>query len=173
MSSEHRARSAASCCVATTNIGYAYEHAFKLLYFLENEKNPDLKGADGHDLVQLYDALSRPLQGKLSDINNDIPLHDYEVGNPLLDFVMGEELGKPNGYILLDWMLGGTPELRKLLKYWTIEKCLQGSRYKYSDVTETPVTIKFLVPLRSEHVIDLILCEVVAPRLNLEYMRTP
>ena len=158
----YRAILAASCCVAAVNLGYAYEHALKLLYFLEKKENFDFNRGGGHNLAGLYKSLSMPLREKLSEINNGIPSHDVEID---------EEFGN-KGEIAIQQRIGEPVDLCQLLEYWTDKQLLHESRYKYSDEVELPCRRRFLVPLRSIFLLEEILSEVLAPRLNLKYVRT-
>ena len=153
----------ASCCVATTNLGYAYEHSFKLLCFLATRKNtgPGLRGGDRHKLGKLYDKLPETIRERLVGIYQSVRAHDIEFeeyfGNmaPVED---RESSPSPS-------------ELRWHLHYWDRENLLQGSRYKYVDVAATKkrVRIRILIPLRSVEFINRILSLEIAPRLSLEY----
>ena len=98
----------------------------------------------------------------MSDINNGIPSHDIEVD---------EEFGN-KGKIEIQQRIGEPVDLCQLLKYWTSKELLHASRYKYSDEVKIPNRRRFLVPLRSIYLLEEILSEVLAPKLNLEYVRT-
>ena len=159
---QYRANFAAACCVAATNLGYAYEHTLKLLHFLEKGKNPDLKGRDGHDLTKLYDLLSEPLKDKLSDIHDAVPFNDVEI----------KEEFKDPGTITFRQYIGHSIDLSRLLNLWTKSELLQASRYKYSDEPKPPDRRRFLVPIRSIYLLEEILLVELTPRLKLKNIRT-
>ena len=152
-----RAHVMAACCVANTNLGYAYEHTFKFLIFLETGRETSLRGNEGHHLPSLYKELPSPLPDILQNIYNSIKDHDYEI-----EEYFGKspkQRNRPGA---------GPMDLHQTLSSWHVRGYLQASRYKYIDAnSQSPAQI--LLPFRSVHLLDRIVSTQLAPKLNLAY----
>ena len=73
------ARLVSSCCVAAANVGYAYEHAFKLANHLETGKNTSLPSKEQHRLDRLYDELPEKVRQELDAVYEHIESHEFDI----------------------------------------------------------------------------------------------
>ena len=73
------ARHLGACLTATTNLGLAYLHSFRLLSFLVQGKDALPDNATRPNLVKLYDALPSALRAELSLISKQVGSHDLEM----------------------------------------------------------------------------------------------
>lgn len=156
-----RAAVVSSACVAGVNLGYAYEHTFKLLSFLsEGENVGKLRGSARHKLSKLYEQLPRDLQSELSTIYRRISTHDIELEE---DFGMEKPPSK-------DPPEPNPGSLHSQLRYWDRNDIFLGGRYKYVDATGRPrARIRIFIPFRSVQFLSSVLTNVILPRLGLKY----
>ena len=154
-----------AACVAGVNLGYAYEHAFKLLNFMYTGKNAGgLRKGERHKLAKLYEQLPKNLQRDISSIYKSTRTHDIE-----LEEIFGFE-APPNH----DPPESNSASLLDKLKYWDRNNIFQGGRYTYVDATTRKRSvIRVYFPVFSVHFLEGILEEVVLPALGLEYVSPP
>ena len=155
------AKLVSSCCIAAANLGYAYEHAFKFLNYLETSKNTSLPSSEGHKLDRLYDELSEKLRTELDTVYGSVETHEFEIQECFGD------VDYPPSEPDTD---SGTSTFRHTLNYWQTQRLLQQSHEKYADA-DLPFQGQLLIPLRSAEIVDRILADVLAPRLGLKYTR--
>ena len=79
LSPDAAARHLGACLTATTNLGLAYVHSFRLLSFLVQGRDSLPRNATRPNLTKLYDALPSELREKLSRIYSQVGSHDLEV----------------------------------------------------------------------------------------------
>ena len=153
----------ASCCVATTNLGYAYEHTFKLFNFILTGCNTNLNSRNRHKLAMLFSELPQDIRNKMSAIYSTVHLQDVE----LEEWFRAEATPERNRP---EPMVG----LRAHLVYWDRKKLLHGSIYKYVDMDLRPNSqqrIRIFVPLGSVVAIERFAWELLAPRLGIYRVR--
>lgn len=155
-----RAAVVSAACVAGVNLGYAFEHTFKLLNFVSTGRNAgELRGGARHKLSKLYEQLPRSLQRDLSSIFGRIRTHDIELEE---DFGMEKPPGK-------DPPMPSRVSLLEQLRYWDRNEIFLGGRYKYVDATgRRRARIRICVPFRSVRFLDSVLVNVVLPESGLE-----
>lgn len=157
MSELDRARLVGSSCVATSNLGYALEQAFKLLRHCETDQDKKWQGSEGHSLPKLFKYLSQKTQNQLSEIYSGIQFHDFELEEAFsLRFDPETKSAKRSN------------DLYSKLKYWHDKKLLQGSRYKYFDADLDRSVVKILIPYRTVLFLDEVLTSVLAPKIRID-----
>lgn len=158
LSDDVRVRCIGACLSATTSLGLAYVHSFRLLTSLAGNKVARPTGSAKADLVKLFDALPPVTQDVLSDAYHRLGTHDIEmeVGfGPLSEERRNEAAS-------------GSKDFRSTLAYWQSRRMLQDSHLALSDASRTSV-LRIFIPLRSVLLLDHILAEHLAPRLGREY----
>ena len=149
----------ASSCVAGISIGHAYEHAFKLLHHIETGSNPGPSGEEQLGLDRLYDLLPQRVRDDLDAVYVSVKSHEL---------AFEEKFDNPDPWTEKRGGVGST-RFRQDLNYWESQNLLRGHA-KYADA-DLPFEAQFLIPLRSLEIVDRILADVLAPRLNLRYTR--
>ena len=155
------ARLVSSSCVAAVNLGYAYEHAFKLINHIDTGEGMSMRPEEGEMLDRLYDELPDKARSELEAIYQDIKSHEFEIE---------EKFGDQPGTFTDDQEGAGSSAFRRQLNYWQSNGLLRGACEKYADA-DVPFHARILIPLRSAEIIDRILSDVLAPRLGLQYTR--
>ncbi len=147
-----------SCCIASTNLGYAYEHAFRLLADLVPGSRPTSPEGERAGLDALYDALPDNVRKDLDTVYTNVSTHEFE-------FQEGDSSQFP------DFGPGtGSSPFRQNLNYWQSAGLLRESHGQYA-YPSTAFFATVLMPFRSLEVVDCILADVLAPRLGLKYRR--
>ncbi len=156
---EH-ARHLGACLSATTNLGLAYVHSFRLLSFIARGKDSLPRNATKPNLAKLYDALPSELRDELARIYKQVGSHDLEmevsVGPLPLPTTSDDD--------------DGTKSFRSQLAYWQRRGLLHESHLSLAVMPDRPVT-RFFIPLRSVLILDRILAEHVAPKLGRRYQK--
>lgn len=146
------------CCIASTSLGYAYEHAFRLLSDIEPDSRSRQPQGEGMGLDELYDVLPDQARGDLDTAYANVTSHEFE-------FQEGDGSRFPNR----GPGTGSTP-FRQHLNYWQSAGLLRESHVQYAS-SDTTFFATLLMPFRSVEMVDRILAEVLAPRLGLKYAR--
>ena len=146
-------RHVGACLSATTNLGLAYVHSFRLLSFLTQNKDALPPNAAKPHLAKLYDALPTALQEALCKIYDEVGAHDFEM----------ELSTGPFSEDTRDETLSSGRDFRSALAYWQSRGMLQDSHLSPSGA------IRVFIPLRSVLVLDRILADQVAPTLGRDY----
>ena len=149
-----------ACLGATTNLGLAYVHSFRLLSFISQGKDSLPRNVKKPNLVKLYDALPSELRDELDRIYEQVGFHDLEME------MSAEALPPPT----TDDDQEGTKTFRSQLSYWQRRGLLHESHLSLAVMHNCPVT-RFFIPLRSVLILDRILAEHVAPKLDRQYQK--
>lgn len=152
------ARLVSSCCIASTSLGYAYEHAFRLLSDVVSSEHSTPPPREGAGLDQLYDALPDQARKDLDMTYAKVNTHEFE-------FQEGDSSRFPD----LGPGSGSTP-FRQKLNYWQSAGLLRESHVQYA-YPDTAFFATVLMPFRSLEMVDRILADVLAPKLGLNYSR--
>ena len=155
------AKLVSSCCVAASNLGYAYEHAFKLVNYLETGKNTSLPLGESRKLDRLYDKLPDKVRGELDTIYESVKSHEFDIQ---------ERFGNGDYPSSKSDRGTGKSKFRRQLNYWQSQRLLQQCHEKFANA-DLPFQGHILIPLRSAEIVDRILADVLAPRLGLKYTR--
>ena len=155
------AKLVSSSCVAAVNLGYAYEHAFKLIYHIDIGKGMSIRFQEKEMLDRLYDELPDKARSELEAIYRDVKSHEFEIE---------EKFGDPRDPLIDDREASGSLAFRRQLNYWQSHGLLRGASEKYAE-PDVPFYARILIPLRSLEIVDRILSDVLAPRLGLQYTR--
>lgn len=147
-----------ACLRATTNLGLAYVHSFRLLSLLTVGEDALPRNATRPHLAKLYDALPTSIRDELSEMNGQVGSHDFE---------MELSLGPPPSDRGESDSSSGR-SFRQQLAYWQSRGMLQESHLLLATNGAASV-IRLLIPLRSMLVMDGILADQIAPRLGLSY----
>ena len=147
-----------ACLSATTNLGLAYVHAFRLLSFLTQNKDALPPNAARPHLTMLYDALPTALRKALCRAYDQVGAHDFEMELSIGPF--SEETR--------DEIASSGQDFRSALAYWQSRGMLQDSHLSLSGASRASV-IRVFIPLRSVLVLDRILADHVAPALGQDY----
>ena len=154
------ARHLGACLSATTNLGLAYVHSFRLLSFIARGTDSLPRNATKPNLAKLYDALPRELRDELASIYKQVGSHDFEMemsAGPLPPPTTNDDED-------------GTKSFRSQLAYWQRRGLLHESHLSLAVLPDRPVT-RFFIPLRSVLILDRILAEHVAPKLGRRYQK--
>ena len=151
-------RHVGACLSATTNLGLAYVHTFRLLSFLTQDKDALSPNAPGPDLVKLYDTLPIALRKSLCEVYDQVSVHDFEM----------ELSTGPFSGVTRDENPSGGRDFRSTLAYWQSRGMMQDSHLSLSGARRASV-IRVFIPLRSVLVLDRILAHQVAPTLGRDY----
>lgn len=151
-------RQVGACLSATTNLGLAYVHSFRLLSFLAQNKDALPANAAKPHLVKLFDALPTASQEALCNIYDQVGAHDFEM----------EISTGPFSEEARDEPPSSGRNFRSMLVYWQSRGMLQDSHLSLSG-TSCASAIRIYIPLRSVLVLDRILAEQIAPRLGQDY----
>lgn len=143
---------------ATTNLGLAYLHSFRLLSLLTVGEDALPRNVTRPHLAKLYDALPKPIRDELSETNDRVGSHDFE---------MELSFGPPKSDKSERDSSGGRT-FRQTLAYWQSRGMLQESHLLLENYGLGTV-IHLLIPLRSMLVMDGILATQIAPRLGRKY----
>ena len=147
-----------ACLSATTNLGLAYVHSFRLLSFLAQNKDALPANAANPHLAKLFDALPTALREMLCTIYDEVGAHDFEM-EMSIDPFPEESRDEPKS---------GGRNFRSMLAYWQSRGMLHDSHLSLSG-TSRASAIRVFIPLRSVLVLDRILAEHIAPRLGRDY----
>ena len=150
-----------ACLAATSNLGLAYVHSFRLLSFLTQGTDALPPNAKRPNLAKLYDALPSALRNKLSQIYEQTGSHDIELEMSAEPFPCDE----PN-----DSVTSGGKGFRAQLAYWQSRGLLHEGHVTLT-ATGGPRVLRFFIPLRSVLILDSILADQVAPKLGFRYQR--
>ena len=147
-----------ACLSATTNLGLAYVHSFRLISFLTQNKDALPANAVKPHLAKLFDALPSASRKALSNVYDQVAAHDFEMEmttGPLPE----ETREEPQS---------GGRDFRSTLGYWQSRGMLHDSHLSLSDTGQASV-IRIFIPLRSVLVLDRILEDQIAPKLGRDY----
>ena len=147
-----------ACLSATTNLGLAYVHSFRLLSFLTQNKDALPPNAAKPHLAKLYDALPTASRKALCNLHDQVGAHDFEMEVSTGQF--SEETR--------DETPSGGRNFRSALAYWQSRGMLQDSHLSLSGTSRASV-IRVFIPLRSVLVLDRILADQIAPVLGRDY----
>ena len=145
-----------ACLSATTNLGLAYVHSFRLLSLLTQNRDSLPPNAAKPHLVKLYDALPTFQREALCEVYDQVGTHDFELELGIGEF-SDEITDDPASSVGHDF--------RSALAYWQSRGMLQNSHLSLAGGSATRV----FIPLRSVLVLDRILAAHVAPALGRNY----
>ena len=151
--------------VGNTNLGYAFEHMFKLCIRLETGKETPYKGQKGHNLAALY--------GDLGVDTKDALERAKQSQNGFVDCELAESFNdgsSDRGAKLRDAKERGPRTLENELRRLHNHGLLIGSRYKYQSARRAGT---ILVPFGLIRLLDAFLKDYLAPRLNRAYEPVP
>ena len=152
------ARHLGACLTATTNLGLAYVHSFRLLSFLAQGKDALPRNTTKPNLAKLYDALPRALRDEVSRIYKQVGSHDLEIemsAGPFPSETKDDDRDRTKGF-------------RSELAYWQSRGLMHDSHLSLAATPDRAIT-RFFVPLRSVLILDRILAEHIAPKLGRGY----
>ena len=151
-------RHVGACLSATSNLGLAYVHSFRLLSLLTQKKDTlPAKNTKPH-LAELFDALPTDSQEALCNVYDQAGAHDFEMEMSV------EPLSDGAG----DEPPSGGRSFRSALAYWQSSGMLHDSHLSLSEAG-CASAIRIFIPLRSMIVLDRILASQIAPRLGRDY----
>lgn len=148
----------AASAVGTANLGYAFEHAFKLCIFLQTGQNTKLKGRSGHDLARLFDQLDDESQSILERLNEGID-------RSIVDYHIEESINKPGTRKDRSNVKGFRNKLERLHN----EQLLTGSRYVFSDAGASSGRFRIFLPFKTIRVLDMFLSDYLAAKLGVAH----
>ncbi len=147
-----------ACLSATTNLGLAYVHSFRLLGFLTQNRDALSANAAQPHLAKLYDALPPALREALCGVYDAVGAHDFEMELSIGPLPEGTRDKSPVS----------VRDFRSALAYWQSRGMLQDSHLSLSGAGR-PSVMRVFIPLRAVLVLDRILADQVAPRLGRDY----
>lgn len=147
-----------ACLSATTNLGLAYVHSFRLLSFLTQNKDGLPPNAAKPNLTKLYDALPVALRESLSGLYSQVDTHDFE---------MEISTGKFSEETREEEQVRGR-DFRSTLTYWQSRGMLQDSHLSLS-CAKSSFELRVFIPLRAVLVLDSIIAKHIAPILGRDY----
>jgi len=144
-----------ACFSATTSLGLAYVHAFRLLGFLVHNRDPLPANAATPHLVKLFDALPYPTQQALCEIYGKVTAHDFEMEIASGQFPEEREDATPEK----------SQSFRATLAYWESRGLLQDSHRSLFGAGGKSI-LRLFIPFRSILILDKIIAEQIAPQLG-------
>ena len=146
---------------ATTCLGMAYSHSIHLLSFLTSQSNQSrIKSPNPPKRIRTVDEYSKldgTLRQELNKIFMQTELHDFELCISAGNLDMDDKLQiRPD-----------KDKFRQQLVYWDEYRLLQDSHMLFSHPRGK--TVYFMIPLRSILVLDRMIAEHIAPRLEFDY----
>ena len=147
-----------ACLSATTNLGLAYVHSFRLLSFLTQNKDGLPPSATKPNLTKLYDVLPVDLKESLSELYSQIDAHDFELEVSTEKFSEETRDGE---------QVRGQ-DFRSTLTYWQSSGMLQDSHLSLSSA-KSSFKLRVFIPLRAVLVLDGIIAKHIAPILGRDY----
>ena len=144
-----------TCLSATTNLGLAYVHSFRLLSFMTQDRDSLPTNASKPHLAKLFDALPAASQKAICEIYGQVKSHDFEVE------VSAERLPRESQ----NSTRSGGKDFRSTLAYWQSMGMLHESHLSLFGVGSASV-LRILIPLRSLLVLDQIIASQIAPQLG-------
>lgn len=147
-----------ACLSATTNLGLAYVHSFRLLSFLTQNKDALPANVAKPRLTKLFDALPTASREALCNVYNQVGAHDFEMEmntGPLPEKNRDKFRSSGRGF-------------RSTLAYWQSSGMLQDSHLSLSGASHASA-IRIFIPLRSMLILDCILADQIAPKLSRDY----
>ncbi len=147
-----------TCLSATTNLGLAYVHSFRLLSFITQDRDSLPANASKPHLAKLFDALPAASQKAICEIYGQVKSHDFEVE------VSAEELPRESQ----NSTRSGGKDFRSTLSYWQSMGMLHESHLSLFGVGSASV-LRILIPLRSLLVLDQIIASQIASQLGRNY----
>ena len=147
-----------ACIAATTNLGLAYAHSFRLLNVLTRDVDQRPANAQRLQLAKLYDALPAESRTALGEIYNSIGSHDFEIEISTGSRPPDRREQQPRG----------AKGFRSTLAYWDSRGLMHDSHLSLANAGRASALCIF-VPLRSVLVLDRILAKYIAPALGRDY----
>ena len=147
-----------ACLSATTNLGLAYVHSFRLLSFLTQNKDALSTNVVKPHLGKLFDALPTASREALCNVYNQVDVHDFEVEMSTGPFSEKNRDERPSS----------GRDFRSTLSYWQSSGMLHDSHLSLSGASHASA-IRIFIPLRSMLILDRILAEQIAPKLGRDY----
>ncbi len=147
-----------ACLSATSNLGLAYVHSFRLLSFLIQNKDALPVNETRPHLAKLFDALPADSREALCSVYHQVAAHDFEMEMSVEPFSEGARDEAPSD----------ARNFRSVLAYWQSSGMLHDSHLSLSGVGRASA-IRIFIPLRSMIVLDRILANQIAPRLGRDY----
>ena len=147
-----------ACLSATTNLGLAYVHSFRLLSFLTQNKDALPPNVAKPHLAKLFDALPTASREALCNVYNQVETHDFEMEMSTGPFPEENR----------DKLQSSGRDFRSTLAYWQSSGMLQDSHLSLSGASHASA-IRIFIPLRSMLILDRILADQIAPRLGRDY----
>ena len=147
-----------ACLSATSNLGLAYVHSFRLLSFLVQNQDALPANETKPHLAKLFDALPADSRQALCSLYHQVRAHDFEMEMSFGPF--SEEAGDEPPY--------GGRNFRSALAYWQSNGMMHDSHLSLSGGGRASA-IRILIPFRSMVVLDRILANQIAPRLGQDY----
>lgn len=158
LSGSEAVRHVGACLSATSNLGLAYVHSFRLLSLLTQNKDALPENDTTPDLVKLFEALPADSREALCNVYDQVGAHDFE-----MEISVG-----PFSEKTMDRPSSGGRDFRSTLSYWQYSGMLHDSHLSLASVGRDSTIVVF-IPLRSIIVLDRILANQIAPKLGREY----
>ena len=147
-----------ACLSATTTLGLAYVHAFRLPGFLARNRDPLSASAATPNPVALFDALPPATRQALCAPDGKVKAHDVEMEITAGHFPEVRE----------DAISEKSQDLRGTLAYWQSRRLLHDShRSLFGSGVQS--TLRLFIPYRAILVLDRILAEQIAPQGGATY----
>ena len=147
-----------ACLSATTSLGLAYVHSFRLLSLLAQNTDSLPADAANPDLAKLFDALPACCRKALDEIHGKVASHDFELEiateSPPEE---AEETQTSKGR-----------DFRSTLDDWQAKKMLHESHLSRLGPGRGSA-VRIFMPLRSLLMLDQIISDQIAPKLGRKH----
>ena len=144
--------------VVNVNLGYAYEHGFKLLLSITG-KRFDSSGRKGHNLHSLFKLLPEKTKKSMCRLHKNLDSTDLEIEEFHSECALSK---KSKNH------MRGPRTLPKTLEYYQSQRFLQHSRYKFTKM-DVNQPVRILLPIRFEKLIWRIVDNIIDPSID-EYL---
>ncbi len=158
LSPEYQAELIGKITTVNVNLGYAYEHSFKLLLSI-CEINFDSTGSKGHNLFALFQSLPDEIKATMCDLYQNIVSTDLEFQECFTKRAIRNKPKNRNHKGL---------KLPETLEYYQNQKYFQHSRYKFTKM-DINQPVRILLPIRFEELIRGIVHKIIDPKID-EYV---
>lgn len=149
-----------SSCVASANLQFGYEHAFKLVRFIETGEGFVTDSQGQINLLRMFDELQPKVREEIEKLHERLASRDY-----VIEGAFGEE----DGMVVTVGGQNGSTGFRDSLVDWQGYGSLAGWHRQFEGARD-PIRTRVTVPLRFVDLLDRVLSDILAPKMGISYI---